>query len=258
MNQYSVLVAQDRVTLKDLKNCPFSPPDHHPHPDLARTIVRKVATELEQLELESPLNQPQRYKQLRPQLQELIFKYFGLTDGETALVREIVQDVVPSIQPRGFSKLRTDLQHETPLGKLKEYAAALHAELVAWRQASGGRGEFDVSVQTTAVGEHGRFAVVRVQLRPPGSAAADAPEAQITDSAVKATVRKLQDQGLLPMHVASNIYLAADVVIVVESSVFIIKPLQRRAWLRRSALQDAQRIVDAVQQASQTPQVEAA
>ena len=43
MSQYSVLVAQDRITLKDIKSLPFVPPALHPNPEKARAIVMETA-----------------------------------------------------------------------------------------------------------------------------------------------------------------------------------------------------------------------
>lgn len=243
MSQYSVLVAQDRITLKDMKSLPFVPPAHHPNPDRARAILADVAQAIADLRVCDVFEQERRYKELRPKLQSLIYQYFGLSHSETLLVQEVVRDVIPSIQPRGFSRLRTELQEDAALDKLSDYAEALRAELAAWRDATSGHGEFDVSVQAATAGQ-GRFAVVRVDLvASPGNAKV-APVAE-ADKAVQATIRMLQNRQLLPMQVTSNIFLAADVVVLVDSSAYIVKPMQRRAWLRRSALQDANRIVQA-------------
>jgi len=256
MSQYSVLVAQDRITLKDIKSLPFVPPTRHPNPERARAIVAETAQAIADIQGRDVFEQDRRYQQLRPKLQKLIFQYFGLSKNETLLVQEVVRDVIPSIQPRGFSTLRTELQLDAPLDKLSDYAEALRAELVAWRDATSGRGDFEVAVQAATAGQ-GRFAVVRVNLVAVAGNAKTAPAVE-ADKAVQATIRMLQDRQLLPMRVTSNIFLAADVVLLVDSSAYIIKPMQRRAWLRRSALQDAQRIVQTARGVGETPQAEAA
>lgn len=256
MSQYSVLVAQDRITLKDIKSLPFVPPAQHPNPEKARAIVMETAQAVADVQARDVFEQDRKYQQLRPKLQRLIFQYFGLTTSETLLVQEVVRDVIPSIQPRGFSTLRTALQLDAPLDKLTDYAEALHAELVAWRDATSGQGDFEVTVQAATAGQ-GRFAVVRVDLVAAAGSARVTPAVE-ADKAVQATIRMLQDREVLPMRVTSNIFLAADVVVLVESSAYIVKPMQRRAWLRRSALQDAQRVVQAARGAGRTPRAEAA
>lgn len=256
MSQYSVLVAQDRITLKDMKSLPFVPPARHPNPDKAQTIVAEVAQAIADIQELDVFEQERRYKQFRPKLQKLIFQYFGLSTSETLLVQEVVRDVIPSIQPRGFSTLRTELQHDAALDKLTDYSEALRAELVAWRNATSGRGDFEVTVKAATAGQ-GRFAVVRVDLVASVQGAKVAPAVE-ADKAVQATIRMLQDRQLLPMQVTSNIFLAADVVVLVDSSAYIVKPMQRRAWLRRSALQDAQRIVQAARGVGDTSRAEAA
>ena len=256
MSQYSVLVAQDRITLTDIKSLPFVPPVRHPYPEKAHAIVAETAQAIADVQGRDVFEQDRRYQQLRPKLQKLIFQYFGLSQSETLLVQEVVRDVIPSIQPRGFSKLRTELQRDAPLDKLFDYSEALRAELVAWRNATSGRGDFEVTVLAATAGQ-GRFAVVRVDLVAASGDAKAAPAVE-ADKAVHATIRMLQDRQILPMRVTSNIFLAADVVVLVDSSIYIIKPMQRRAWMRRSALQDAQRIVQAARGVEETPRAEAA
>ena len=256
MSQYSVLVAQDRITLKDIKSLPFVPPALHPNPEKARAIVMETAQAIADIQKRDVFDQEHRYKQLRPKLQKLIFQYFGLSQSETLLVQEVIRDIIPSIQPRGFSTLRTELQHDAALDKLTDYSEALRAELVAWRNATSGHGHFEVTVQATSVGQ-GRFAVVRVDLVASADDVRAAPAIE-ADKAVQATIRMLQKRQLLPMQVTSNIFLAADVVLLVDSSAYIVKSIQRRAWLRRSALQDAQRIVQAARGTGETTRAEAA
>lgn len=256
MSQYSVLVAQDRITLKDIKSLPFVPPALHPNPEKARAIVMETAQAIADIQERDVFDQERRYKQLRPKLQKLIFQYFGLSQSETLLVQEVIRDIIPSIQPRGFSTLRTELQHDAALDKLTDYSEALRAELVAWRNATSGHGHFEVTVQATSVGQ-GRFAVVRVDLVASADDVRAAPAIE-ADKAVQATIRMLQKRQLLPMQVTSNIFLAADVVVLVDSSAYIVKSIQRRAWLRRSALQDAQRIVQAARGTGETTRAEAA
>jgi hypothetical protein len=44
------------------------------------------------------------------------------------------------------------------------------------------------------------------------------------------------------------LYFAADVVIRAGHAVYLVKPRVRRLWLERTALTDAERIVEAVSQ----------
>jgi hypothetical protein len=256
MSQYSVLVAQDRVTLKDLKSLPFILPEFHPQPELAREMVQATASFIRELTGADPLERDMQYLSARPKLQEMIYTYFGLSAEEVALVNETVRDVIPSIQPRGFSSLHTPLQYDAPIAKLNEYAQALQAELLAWRESSGGKGSFHVEVCAADAGA-GRFAVVRVDLiaeggRPPEVTSDH--ERQI----INATLRRLRQSELLPMRSFSNIYLVADVVVLHGNSAYLVKPLQKRAWLRRAALRDAYRIVETARSAQRGADTQAA
>jgi hypothetical protein len=244
MSQYSVLVAQDRVTLKDLRGLPFILPDAHPSPEFANTIVKEAAAVIRELAKSDPLEREMQYQSVRPRLQEMVYSYFGLTGVEVGLVSETVNDVIPSIQPRGFRTLHTALQYDASLAKLGDYARGLQKELAAWRESVSGRGNFDVEVFAADAGA-GRFAVVRVDLVP-GSDNQPKVTSDRERRVIDATLRKLRQSDLLPMRAFANLYLAADVVVLHGNSAYLIKPMQKRAWLRRSALQDAQRIVETV------------
>jgi hypothetical protein len=56
---------------------------------------------------------------------------------------------------------------------------------------------------------------------------------------------ELQARKLLPMSLSEDLYFVADTVIVVDDTVFLVKPQNERAWLRRQAMRDAERIVEA-------------
>jgi hypothetical protein len=242
---YQVLSERHRVTLRDVAGFPFVVPDQHPRPVVARGIVAKVAAFTRELEAADALDQEHLFQRKRPQLQSWIYQYFGLTDREADLVREAVADLLPSVQPRGFASLYTPLQHRADTAQLARYARRLQSELVEWRDALGGKGQFEVSVATDPKGQAGPLGIVRVRVMPDD---VEEPKTEVEEfeGAVQALLAHLRDEELLPMRLGSNLYFAADTIIRGETSVYLVKPRIRRVWLERSAWRDADRLIDAV------------
>lgn len=242
---YQVLSERHRVALRDVGGFPFMPPERHPDPALARRTVAKVADITRRIESSPALLQEDVYLRHRPTLQKLVYRYFGLTELESDIVREAVHDLLPSVQPRGFRSVYTPLQYHAETARLERYALRLQAELESWRDHLGGRGNFDVAIMAQPAGQVGPLGIVRVTLRPHG-----AKPGQITleegDRVVHATLARLRQDQLLPMAVSANLYFAADTVIRAGHAIYLVKPRVRRLWLERIALRDAERIVDTV------------
>lgn len=246
---YQVLSERHRVALRDVGGFPFMPPEKHSDPATAKRIVAKIADITRRIEEEPDLAQESAYALRRPALQKLIYRYFGLTELESDIVREAVEDLLPSVQPRGFRSLYTPLQYHAESDRLERYALRLQAELESWRDHLQGRGAFDVAVIAQPEGQAGPLGIVRVTLKPHGNRSGQVTLEE-SDRAMHATLARLRQERLLPMAVDKNIYFAADVVIRAGHAVYLIKPRVRRLWLERTALRDAERIVDAVSQVS--------
>ena len=92
------------------------------------------------------LEQKHQYQELRPGLDEAVFNYFGLSASERMLVRETVDVLMPSIRPRSFKSLDTPAQQHANLDDFRTYAKALGNALTSWRERTGGRGRFEVTI----------------------------------------------------------------------------------------------------------------
>ncbi|MBB6095031.1 hypothetical protein HNQ60_003918 [Povalibacter uvarum] len=253
MNAYQVLSERHRVSLRDVEGFPFFSPERHNDPQRARQIVKEVANVTRKLEVLSTIEQPHAYDAAHPQLQELLYGYFGLDAGQRALVQETVDELLPSVQPRGFVSINTSLQSPPTKRMVERYSASVQTELEQWRDQMGGDGK--LQVQVTAASELRRtgFGVVKFAVHAHGKMAHERnarPTVELNDRAVLALVEMLKKKSLLPTAVTENLYFAADVVIRVDQCLYLIKPLVRRYWLRRTALRDAQRVVDSVHSAA--------
>jgi hypothetical protein len=237
---YQLLGDRDRVSLSDIAGFPFYPPERHPDPDAARIIVREVADLTRELERTNPLMSATVTAQLRPVMETLVQRYFGLAKAERALVSETVKSILPMIRPYGLRRVFELARARVSDAAAQRYARALRDELLAWRDARGGEGAFHVKVMLTGLERAGPFGVVRVEVT---SAGKSFIEEERTDRAVNATLTRLRQAGLLPLQVGERIYFSPDAVIQAGNAVYLIKPQAPRLWLCRQARRDAQQIV---------------
>ncbi|WP_222838960.1 hypothetical protein, partial [Enterococcus faecium] len=108
------------------------------------------------------LDQGRRFEELRDELDDAIFCYFGLTSEEQTLVRETVDVLMPSIRPRSFKSLDTKAQHRARIEDFNIYSNALADALTAWRRKTGGQGRFFVDVVAGDPSRAGPSGIVRV------------------------------------------------------------------------------------------------
>ena len=246
LTAFQVAFERERVSLKDLGALPFVAPDKHPDPARARAIVREVSKRLQVLERAPSLTRADQYAQWKPEAQALIAEYFGLTAAQTTRIREVVDLVLDSVQPGAFSALHTPLQHRPTQAAAQAYARALVQELGQWRDALGGEGRIQAELIVNERTAHGALGILRLSPAP-GTGPAPALTTQRSDDAVQAVIATLQRHQQLPAPLSENLYLASDVVVRVENSLYLIKPLLCRFWLVGEALRDAGRIVRATQ-----------
>ena len=89
MSQYSVLVAQDRITLTDIKSLPFVPPVRHPYPEKAHAIVAETAQAIADVQGRDVFEQDRRYRNLRVVRDGVLYRCGQLTgEGFERVVRE--------------------------------------------------------------------------------------------------------------------------------------------------------------------------
>jgi len=244
LTAYQVAFERERVSLKDLGALPFVSPEKHTNPGRARAIVREVSRRLQALERAPSLTRADQYARWKPEAQALIAEYFGLTPAQTTRIREVVDLVLDSVQPGTFSALYTPLQHRPTQAAAQAYARALVHELSQWRDALGGEGRIQAELIVNERTAHGALGILRLSPAP-GAGVAPALTTRRSDDAVRAVIASLQRHQQLPAPLSENLYLASDVVVRLENSLYLIKPLLRRFWLVGEALRDAERIVRA-------------
>ncbi len=240
LTAYQINFERERITLKDVRHLPFIHPDQHPNPKLAWQIVNDISKQTQKLEQKFGfLSQPND----PPDYDPLILEYFGLTNSQKERIIEAVQMIAPYLQPNSVLSLDTPLQRRPSGIQLNNYAKALHEEIHNWRQMRGGTGDIAVSVRVNSKAIHGPLGIVRVDPAIKNKIISGKVDTTIDDKAVDQLLQLLREGQLLPLKVQRNLHLATDIVIRMDETIYIIKPLLSRLWLRSEAYRDAERIV---------------
>ncbi|MDN7698627.1 N-6 DNA methylase [Burkholderia semiarida] len=239
---YQLLSDRDRVSLKDIEQFPFYPPERHADPAKARRIVGKVAAISRWLEQRDDFTRPRAWEKMRAKVEKYIKDYFDLPHDAQAIVKETVDVILPATRPYGMSRVYELAMERVSDAVAEHYADALQNELNAWRDAGDGEGSFDVNVYYTDERHTGALAVAQVNLH---KKAESKPTGQQANLVVDAILRKLKEAQLLTVELQERMHFVPDTLIVSGNTAYLIKPVAQRLWLRRQARRDAARIVSA-------------
>lgn len=245
LTAYQANFERERITLENVRGLPFVLPEEHPNPKHARAIVRGIATRLRQLEKRPNMLHSQYDKR---DFEPLFYDYFGITKAERGRITEVATQIAPHIQPGSYKGLNSPLTTRPGNAVFSRYADAMLSELQFWRDKRGGRGIFNISVNINSTTIRGPVGIVRVDVRDAAQSKAKSTAAVIeNDRAVTALLQTLGKHKLLPFTIHPNLSLASDVVIRMDNSIFLIKPLVARLWFQSEAQRDATRIVESVE-----------
>jgi hypothetical protein len=239
---WKMLCERNGVHLADVESFPFFSPVGAPEPKAAQAALDSVTTTIDEIATLDPTDQAERYEEVREQLDEAIFSYFGIGDDERALIRETVTLLMPSIRPRSFKSIDTPAQHLANSGDFSIYAHALADALIDWRKRSGGRGRFHVDVAHSDPSRAGPSGFVRIIFEDVQLTGADIDTAA-NDELVIETLAELRRSGMRPLAAGDFLTLLPDTNIWVDGVLYLVRPLTRRSWTVRQARRDAERIV---------------
>lgn len=246
LTAYQVAFERERVSKRDVGGLPFLAPGKHGNPKRARAIVHEVSKRLKALERSPSLARAAQYAQWKPEAQSLVAEYFGLSPAQIGRIEEVVGLVLDSVQPGVVASLYTPLQRRPTQAVVQAYARTLVHELGLWRDALRGEGRIQASLVLNERSTHAPLGILRLTPTPSSGLSAPVTTEQ-SDAAVQEVIARLRRQQLLPAAIGENLYLASDVVIRADNSLYLIKPLLHRFWMVGEALRDAERIVRATQ-----------
>ena len=153
------------------------------------------------------------------------YAYFGLGEEEIALVEDAVDEIIPSIQPHPGASI--DLCRPASQTDREAYTHTLVASMSEW---------FDRGVAIDAILEarNDDLALLHLQLVDGGTAA---PYRERDSRAVGEAIGRLGAQ--LQVRLPGNFQLVPDFRLFTGKSLRLVKPLQRRFWLKSAAIADA-------------------
>ncbi|RWP03607.1 MAG: DNA methylase [Mesorhizobium sp.] len=246
MRGWKMLCERNGIHLTDVDTFPFFPPEDAPNPEAAADALASITGKVDALAAQPELLQLSQYKSIKSDLDEAVFRYFGLTAEEQKLVTETVEVLMPSIRPRSFKSLDTPAQRTADADDFRIYATALADALTAWRDRTGGRGRFHVDVVASDPSRAGPSGIVKVGYVNEANAAPDIASA-VNDEAVVATLAALRQAGLRTIPSGDYLSLVPDAHLWIDGSLYLVRPLSQRSWTIRQALRDAEHIVRTVQ-----------
>jgi hypothetical protein len=234
------------VHLTDIESFPFFDVEAAPIPLDARKALARSSQRMTELALLDDFDQTRSYEAQRDAFDEDVFDFFALADNERALVRETVNILMPSIRPRSFKSLDTPAQRTPRPDDFGRYGTALAEALTGWRERTGGKGRFHVSVVTSEPHRPGPTGLVRIDYTPDRTAPG-AATVRIDDQLVQTTLSELRRLGLTVIPSGDALQLVPDAHIWTNGVLYLARPLTQRSWTLRQALRDAEHIVRTVQ-----------
>ena len=162
---------------------------------------------------------------LRRDLDFHCYGYFGLGDEEIALVEDAVEEVIPCVQPHVGASV--DLWQPAGQRDRQAYARTLVRSMVQWLDRDAG-----ISVVLEARNEDLALLHIRLVERRRQEAYRERD-----DRFVGEALRQLSARASIRL--PGNFQVVPDFRLFIGNSLYLIKPLQRRFWLKSAAIADA-------------------
>jgi hypothetical protein len=244
MTGYSVIGERPRIAVEDFKWFPFHPPQSHPDGVRAQQIITQIAETVDRMATLPPEQRDKAYSGEAADINELIYQYFGLTDSDRILVKDVAGFVAKSLQPPDFDCIATPLLHRPAREEIDEYLKTLSTELAHWRRSQNGGG---LSVDVALESATGFFGAVRVST---GDTDENRSKAVVSQRAFQNMLDEIYSglaKELTDSRDKSEVFKIPNIMAFVADVFYFVKPFRRRFWLSRAALADADHIIKTVQ-----------
>ena len=162
---------------------------------------------------------------LLEELDSLCYRYFALGDEEVALVEDAVENVIPCVQPRSGASV--DLWKPADRAARQAYATTLIGSMSQWF-------EDRTAVSVVLEARNQDLALLHLRLVERQSSK---PYSEQDNGAVGEALERLGAN--IGVRLPGNFQLVPDFRLFMGRSLYLVKPLQRRFWLRSAAIADA-------------------
>jgi len=210
---------------------PFPEPSDLPDPEQSQKARSSIIHIMDRLL--KGLNHQTR--DLNKHLDTLIFAYYGISEDEVAVIRELFTHIRPAMHPklRGIPVLWDIANPSERINYCKILGNTLTQRM-----------EDNTTVSAKVITSTRELALVRIVYHSKKSIAdRDEPSTlAIKESNILELPPGLRSKMLAELR--HNVYLERAVFFFLDDDAYLLKPLQRRFWLARAAQRDADRFVD--------------
>jgi hypothetical protein len=224
------------VKQSELRHLPFPSFGDLPEPKRAETAAQKLIAVIDReiAQLNAPLTSEQDESATLSEIDKWAYEYFCLSDDEIILIEDMIERILPAVQPHqgSFPDLwKPPTQHER-----QEYAATLVRSVDDWL-----RGENHVHARLEA--KNADIGVLRLALN-------GTEQRQVYGEEDSVMLGDALSRIMQHIHqpIAGNFQLMPDLRVFIDKNLYLVKPMQRRFWLRSTALSDADAIAADLQQ----------
>ena len=216
---------------------PFPAIDDLPEPERAQRAAANLVALIDReiARVKAPFAMDSGEDTLLSEIDRWAYEYFCLSQDEIILIEDMIDCIIPAVQPHQGSfpelwKVPTEAER-------RQYAVSLIDSVADWLQPG---------TQLYAKLEAGNadLGVLRLSINGDVQPTAYAEESNIL---VSDALSKIMQHIHQP--IAGNFQLMPDLRLFIDKDLYLVKPMQRRFWLRSTALADADAIAGDLQQA---------
>ena len=218
------------VQQDDLIKLPFPSIETLPEPEKAKKAADGLVGIIDSLMVEKDtlLSVEDWEQEILSQVDVMTYDYFCLSDDEISIIEDTINYIVPAIQQQqgGFP----DLWKSAHANDRQSYAEVLRNALRGWLSD-------DWTVDISLDAKNSDLGILRLRLTQEKEASR---YREYTNNSLEAVLEKFWKHG--HGQLAGNFQLFPDFRIFIEEDLYLVKPMQKRFWLRSTALAD----VDAI------------
>ena len=234
------------VHQSELLRLPFPSPDDMPERRRSKSAENALVSMIDQM-IESasgPFSLQTNEGDAFKELDRLTYEFFCLSDEEITLVDDTVEKIIPAVQPSQGSF--PEIWKPSDRNDRQTYADTLVRSMTEWFDR-------DCTVGIKLEARNDDLAVLRLTLEEERRKASYIEE---NDRAVGDTLTNLFEHIHQPL--PGNFQLMPDFRIFIGNNLYLVKPTQKRFWLKSTALADADAIAldlqDAVVRNTRSPE----
>ena len=217
------------VKQSELLRFPFPLPEDMPEPGRSRSAEDALVSLIDR-EMESASSDFQLQNQrdgIFEDIDRYAYEFFCLSDEEITLVEDTVEKIIPAVQPRQSSF--PDIWKPSSRNDRRTYADTLVRKMNEW---------FDdgLTVRARLEARNEDLSVLRLSLH---TKRTNSQYVENESSSLEKVLSKLF--SAMP-HLPGNFQLIPDLRIFIGSDLYLVKPSQKRFWMKSVALSDAHSI----------------